>query len=672
MFAKVLIANRGEIACRVIRTARRLGIATVAVYSDADRNALHVRLADEAHRIGPSEAKASYLDGEAIVVAAKAAGADAVHPGYGFLSENAAFAEAVTRAGLVFIGPPPEVIRALGSKSRAKALMAEAGVPTIPGYHGDAQDDATFAREAKRIGFPVLVKAAAGGGGRGMRVVEKPEGLADALASARREAEAAFADSTLLLEKYLARPRHVEVQVFADDSGNVVHLFERDCSLQRRHQKVVEEAPAPGLAPDLRRRLGAAAAAGCRATGYRNAGTVEFLVDSESAFYFMEMNTRLQVEHPVTEMVTGHDLVEWQFRVAAGERLPLAQDSLAINGHSIEARLYAEDPAHDDRPQAGRLARVVFPAPTKDVRVETGVSEGDEIGVFYDPMIAKIAVWGEDRAQALDRLHAALESVRIVGIATNRDFLAAIVRHPDFVAGKVDTDFIPRHRAALVARPSRAPDPVLAFACLAVLLDQADARKAEARRSADRHSPWHRSDGWRLNGTGTQTIRLKDDGGEFAVVARFQKNGYGFDLPGGFARIAARRGPNGEIRAEWDGQSLTAFAAQGNGEVAVFGLGPTWRFKLADLERRDAAEEAPAGSLTAPMPGKVIAVNARAGDSVRRGQVLVVLEAMKMEHALTAAADGQIEAVHARPGVQVAEGGLLVSFVSEQPESSEA
>jgi 3-methylcrotonyl-CoA carboxylase alpha subunit len=672
VFAKVLIANRGEIACRVIRTARRLGIATIAVYSDADRNALHVRLADEAQRIGPAEAKASYLNGEAIVAAAKAAGAGAVHPGYGFLSENAAFAEAVTRAGLAFIGPPPEVIRALGSKSRAKALMAGAGVPTIPGYHGDVQDDATFAREARRIGFPVLIKAAAGGGGRGMRAVEKPEGLAEALASARREAEAAFADPTLLLEKYLTQPRHVEIQVFADNFGNVVHLFERDCSLQRRHQKVVEEAPAPGLDPCLRKRLGAAAVAGCRAAGYRNAGTVEFLLDADGAFYFMEMNTRLQVEHPVTEMVTGQDLVEWQFRVAAGEPFPLGQDALAINGHSIEARLYAEDSARDDRPQAGKLARVAFPPESRNVRVESGVSEGDEVGVFYDPMIAKIAVWGEDRARALDRLREALDSVRIVGIATNRDFLAAVSRHPDFVAGNVDTGFIPRHRGELTARPGRAPDSAVAFACLAVLLDQAEARAAEARRSADRHSPWHRTDGWRLNGTGAQTIRLKDDTGELAIVVRFQTDGYTLDLPGGVVQVAARRGPNGEIRAEWNDQSPTAFAMQGGDEVAVFGLGPTWRFRLVGPERRVAAEEAPAGALTAPMPGKVIAVNAKTGDIVRRGQVLVVLEAMKMEHALAAAADGQIEAVHVRPGIQVAEGGLLVSFVSEPKESSEA
>ncbi|MBM3582193.1 MAG: 3-methylcrotonyl-CoA carboxylase, partial [Alphaproteobacteria bacterium] len=610
MFAKVLIANRGEIACRVIRTARRLGIATVAVYSDADRNALHVRLADEAQRIGPAEAKASYLIGEAIVAAAKAAGAGAVHPGYGFLSENAAFAETVMRAELAFIGPPPEVIRALGSKSRAKALMAGAGVPTIPGYHGDAQDDVTFMREARRIGFPVLIKAAAGGGGRGIRAVEKPDGLAEALASARREAEAAFADPTLLLEKYLTQPRHVEIQVFADNFGNVVHLFERDCSLQRRHQKVVEEAPAPGLDPGLRKRLGAAAVAGCRAAGYRNAGTVEFLLDADGTFYFMEMNTRLQVEHPVTEMVTGQDLVEWQFRVAAGEPLPLGQDALAINGHSIEARLYAEDSTRDDRPQAGKLARVAFPPESRNVRVETGVSEGDEVGVFYDPMIAKIAVWGEDRARALDRLRAALDSVRIVGIATNRDFLAAVARHPDFVAGNVNTGFIPRHRGELTARPGRAPDSAVAFACLAVLLDQAEARGAEARRSAHRHSPWHRTDGWRLNGTGVQTIRLKDDTGELAIVVHFRTDGYTLGLPGGIAQVAARRGPNGEIRAEWNDQSLTAFAMQGGDEVAVFGLGPTWRFRLVGPERRVAAEEAPAGALAAPMPGKVIAVNA--------------------------------------------------------------
>ena len=671
MFAKVLIANRGEIACRIIRTARRLGIGTVAVYSDADRKALHVRRADEACRIGPAEAKASYLDIESILAAAKETRADAVHPGYGFLAENAAFAEAAARAGLVFVGPGPQAIRDLGSKSRAKAIMEKAGVPTVPGYHGMAQDDATFASEAKRIGFPVLVKAAAGGGGRGMRVVAAPAELAQALASARREAEAAFADPTLLLEKYLSRPRHVEVQVFADAFGNLVHLFERDCSLQRRHQKIVEEAPAPGLSPQLRRRLGETAVAGCRAVGYRNAGTVEFLLDEDGSFYFMEMNTRLQVEHPVTEMITGQDLVEWQFRVAAGERLPLDQSDLAIKGHAIEARLYAEDPARDDLPQAGRLVRLVMPAEGKDVRVESGVSEGDEIGVHYDPMIAKIAVWGEDRLGAIHRLQESLEAVRIGGVVTNRDLLAAIARHPAFVAGKVDTGFIARHRAALVPAPSRAPDPVLALACLAVLLDRADSRRDEARRAADRHSPWHRTDGWRLNGVGAQTIRLRDDLGELSVTVRFQGGGYVLDLPQGPVRVAGGRTPAGEISADIDGNQVTAFALHDGGEIAVFGLGPTWRFRLADPFLAAATEDAPAGSLIAPMPGKIAAVNAGAGDTVRRGQVLVVMEAMKMEHALAASADGRIEAIHVRRGAQVAEGDLLVSFASDGKESSE-
>lgn len=668
MFAKVLIANRGEIACRIIRTARKLGVATVAVYSDADRNSLHVRMADEAFRIGPAVAKASYLDGQAILTAAKAAGADAVHPGYGFLSENAEFAEDVIRAGLAFVGPPPQAIRALGSKSRAKALMTEAGVPTVPGYHGAAQDDATFVREAKRIGFPVLVKAAAGGGGRGMRVVTVPDAFAEALASARREAEAAFSDPTLLLEKYLIHPRHVEVQIFADGFGNVVHLFERDCSLQRRHQKIVEESPAPGLAPDLRQRLCAAAVAGCRTAGYRNAGTVEFLVDRDGAFYFMEMNTRLQVEHPVTEMVTGQDLVEWQLRVAAGEPLPLGQGDLALKGHAIEARLYAEDPTRDDQPQAGKLARLTLPSETKDVRIDSGVSEGDEITVHYDPMIAKIAVWGKDRARALDRLREALESVRICGVATNRDFLAAIARNPSFAAGEVDTGFVPRHRADLVPAPTPAPDSVVAVACLALLLDQAETRRSEACRVADRFSPWHRSDGWRLNGVGAQTIKLKADWGEVSVTVRFQSGGYMLEMPGGTVRVAGELKPSGEMRADVGGEAIVAFALLAGGEIAVFGMGPTWRFRLAGSLRVAVTEDAPAGALVAPMPGKIVAVNAKAGDPVRRGQVLVVLEAMKIEHALAVAADGRVAAVRARPGTPVAEGEVLISF---EPDSGE-
>jgi 3-methylcrotonyl-CoA carboxylase alpha subunit len=671
VFAKVLIANRGEIACRIARTAKRLGITTVAVYSDADRKARHVRLADEAYRIGPAAAKESYLDGAAILAVAKASGADCVHPGYGFLSENAAFAEAVDRAGLAFVGPPASVIRELGSKSRAKAVMAKAGVPTIPGYHGDAQDDATFAREAKRIGFPVLVKAAAGGGGRGMRAVETPDALPEALASARREAEAAFADPTLLLEKYLIRPRHVEVQVFADRFGDVVHLFERDCSLQRRHQKIVEESPAPGLAAELRAALGQAAVAGCRAAGYRNAGTVEFLVDAEGAFYFMEMNTRLQVEHPVTEMVSGLDLVEWQIRVAAGELLPLRQGEITLRGHAFEARLYAEDPVHDDRPQAGKLARVRLPAGAKDVRIETGFEEGDDVGVHYDPMIAKIVAWGEDRTRALDRLRETLDQVRICGIATNRDMLAAIARHPDFFTGAVDTGFIARHRAALAPAPSRAPERVLVFACLAVLLEQADQRKMEARKSADRYSPWHRSDGWRVNGTGRQTIRLKGESGEWSIVVRFLSDGYALGLPEGEIRVSGRRLSDDALAADIGGENLKASAVCAGGEVAVFGQGPTWRFRLAGAGAATATEDAPAGALVAPMPGKIVAVNARAGEAVRRGQVLVVLEAMKMEHALAAGADGLVEAVRARPGLQVAEGDLLVSFVAE-PRETEA
>ncbi len=495
-----------------------------------------------------------------------------------------------------------------------------------------------------------------------MRVVAAAGGVPEALAGARREAQAAFGDDTLLLEKYLTRPRHVEIQVFADAHGNAVYLFERDCSLQRRHQKVVEEAPAPGLSPALRRRMGEAAVAATRAVDYRGAGTVEFLLDEDGEFHFIEMNTRLQVEHPVTEMITGQDLVEWQFRVAAGEPLPLGQDDLIVRGHAIETRLYAEDPARDYLPQSGRLFRLAMPKETAHVRVETGVAEGDEVGIHYDPMIAKLVVWDEDRPRAVRRLQEALGAVRIAGVATNQDLLMAIAQHPAFAAGEVDTGFIPRHREALLPARGRVPDAALALACLAVLLGQQDARRAAAARSSDPGSPWNRTDGWRLNGEGSQSIRFKDGDDEIPVVVRFRAGAYVLGLPGGEARVTGERADDGEIVADVGGARIAASVALHGGEIAVFGLGPCWRLRLADPFTTASAAESALGAVVAPMPGKVAAVKAVAGAAVRRGEVLVILEAMKMEHSLTAPADGEVEAVHARVGGQVAEGDVLVSL----------
>ncbi|MBV9756894.1 MAG: acetyl-CoA carboxylase biotin carboxylase subunit, partial [Alphaproteobacteria bacterium] len=517
MFGKILIANRGEIACRVMRTARRLGVATAAVYSDADASALHVAMADEAYAIGAAPARDSYLRIDAILDAAKRSGAQAVHPGYGFLAENADFAEACAAADIVFIGPPPAAIRAMGSKSAAKALMEKAGVPLVPGYHGADQDDATLAAAARRIGFPLLIKPSAGGGGKGMRVVERGENFPEALGAARREAASAFGDDAVLLERYLAQPRHIEIQVFADSHGNAVSLFERDCSIQRRHQKIIEESPAPGLPDEQREQMGAAAIAAARAVGYVGAGTVEFLYQG-GRFYFMEMNTRLQVEHPVTEMVTGQDLVEWQFRVAGGETLPLRQQELRISGHAIEARVYAEDPARDFLPSIGRLVHLRQPEASAAVRVDTGVRAGDAISPHYDPMIAKLIIWGADRAEAVRRLAAALAEYEVLGVATNLALLQAIAAHPAFVRGDVHTGFIAQHPELLAPPAADVPPLALAAAALRVLLDRRRDAEAAAAGSGDPFSPWAATDAWRPNLSGAQDVVLRQ--GADALVLR--------------------------------------------------------------------------------------------------------------------------------------------------------
>jgi 3-methylcrotonyl-CoA carboxylase alpha subunit len=666
MFAKLLIANRGEIACRVIRTARRLGIRTVAVFSDADARAMHVAMADEAVRIGPPPAKDSYLDIEAVIDAVHRTGAAAVHPGYGFLSENEDFARACAEADVVFVGPPAAAIRAMGSKSEAKAIMGRAGVPLVPGYHGDDQKDAALRKEADRIGYPVLIKAVAGGGGKGMRRVDRAEDFADALTGARREAKSAFDDDRVLIEKYVLLPRHVEVQVFADTHGNAVHLFERDCSIQRRHQKVVEEAPAPGLSAKQREALGAAAVTAAKAIGYVGAGTIEFLLDPSGAFYFMEMNTRLQVEHPVTEMITGLDLVEWQLRVAAGERLPLRQEQIAMSGHAIETRLYAEDPNRGFLPATGRLAHLRWPEQGPTVRIDTGVGQGDEISVHYDPMIAKLIVRGEDRAAAVRNLRSALGGCQIAGLRHNVDFLRAIAAHPGFADADLDTAFIERYRADLLPEdPGSALLDAWAIAAAELSLYQEEVAREAALKSNDRWSPWSRGDGWRLNGKGHGEIRLRADGTQHRIAVTYEPGGYLFELPQGRRFVRAERLANGDIRVDIEGRQATGTVARIGTAITVFTAEGTAQFDLLDPLMASAEVDAAPGHLAAPMPGKVIQVSVKPGDAVKRGATLMVLEAMKMEHSIAAPMDGKIERVFYKAGDLVEEGAELIAFADD-------
>jgi 3-methylcrotonyl-CoA carboxylase alpha subunit len=663
MFDKILIANRGEIACRVIKTARRLGIRTVAVYSEADTKARHVDLADEAYPIGPSPARQSYLVVEKIIEAARKSGAQAIHPGYGFLSENANFAEACAAAGIVFIGPPAAAIRAMGSKSAAKALMEKSGVPLVPGYHGADQDPAVLADAAERIGYPVLIKASAGGGGKGMRIVENATGFAAALASAKREAASSFGDDQVLVEKYLTRPRHIEIQVFADTQGNTVSLFERDCSIQRRHQKVVEEAPAPGLSPERRRSMGEAACAAAKAIGYVGAGTVEFIAEGD-AFYFMEMNTRLQVEHPVTEAITGQDLVEWQLIVAAGGTLPLAQDQLAINGHAIEVRVYAEDPGRDFLPSIGRLVHLSPPGEGPHVRVDTGVRSGDTISMHYDPMIAKLIVWDRDRAGAVQRLRRALADYQIVGVTTNLGFLAAIAAHPAFGAAELDTGFIGRHGAELFLAALPASAEILAAAALRVLLDRQCSVEAQAARSADRWSPWNLATSWRLNGDGYQDLVFRDGEATITLRAHPQRDGsFTLDLPERSVALAGGEDASGALGFTLDGVKTSARVVRVGDDLTIIRDGINHRLGLIDPLAPERIEAAAGGRLTAPMPGRITQVLTSAGAEIRRGAALLVLEAMKMEHTITAPADGTVEAVRYAVGDLVEEGAELIAFV---------
>jgi 3-methylcrotonyl-CoA carboxylase alpha subunit len=657
MFAKLLIANRGEIACRIARTARRLGIRTVAVFSDADAHSAHVAACDEAVHIGGPRPQESYLRGDVILEAARRSGSDAIHPGYGFLSENAEFAGACAQAGIVFVGPSPQAIAAMGSKSAAKALMEKAGVPLTPGYHGDRQEGDYLLKEAARIGFPVLIKAVAGGGGKGMRRVDKAADFEGALASCQREAAASFKDDRVLVEKYLTAARHIEVQVFGDNHGNVVYLFERDCSVQRRHQKVIEEAPAPGLTATRRRQMGEAAVAAARAVNYSGAGTVEFIVEGD-AFYFMEMNTRLQVEHPVTEMITGLDLVEWQLRVASGSVLPKKQDELSLQGHAIEARVYAEDPARDFLPSIGKLRHLSTPVPAADVRIDTGVREGDEITPFYDPMIAKLIVHGETREVAIARMRDALAHYEVIGVATNVAFLARLMRAPSFVDGRLDTALIERERAVLFPPPEAPPRAAFDLAVLAL---------TSRRPPRTRSSPWQDMEGWRLGASGQQHWKFRCGHSVNALGVSIREGGVRVDMKGESHDVFGHMDRDGRIIAHIDESPVTAKARTFDGLTHVFLEGSHHIFEWIDPYLPESEDADRHGGLIAPMPGRIIAVLAKAGDTVARGAPLIVMEAMKMEHTITAPGAGVIEKVMYANGEQVKEGVELLSLRRNDP-----
>jgi 3-methylcrotonyl-CoA carboxylase alpha subunit len=669
MFKKILIANRGEIACRVAATARRMGIRTVAVYSEADANAKHVAVCDEAVLLGPAPARESYLCGDKIIAIALATGAQAIHPGYGFLSENAEFAERCAEAGLVFIGPPAAAMRAMGSKSAAKSLMEKAGVPLVPGYHGDEQDAAFLQREADRIGYPVLLKASSGGGGKGMRVIDNAEGFAEALASCKREAINSFGDDKVLAEKYLQRPRHIEIQVFADTHGNCIYLFERDCSVQRRHQKVLEEAPAPGMTDERRAAMGGAAVAAARAVGYVGAGTVEFIANQDGSFYFMEMNTRLQVEHPVTEMITGTDLVEWQLRVAAGEPLPKRQDELRIDGHALEARIYAENPdkgflpstgtlRHLDTPDAVQFEVGGTPGQPAAVRVDSGVREGDAISPFYDPMIAKLIVWGADRRQALARMAQALSQYQIVGLAGNVAFLKRLVESDAFADADLDTGLIERNQETLFP-PARSV-PVAALALAAVALIEHEKAQARGTHAGD---PWSQALGWRLNARYARTLAFRDETGkDYEPVFTYLPHGWELSIRGLSVDVALLARDGADLSVRLGDASVHGTVRRDGDTFHVFTGGGHHALHYSDPLAHAGETEAEGGRLTAPMPGKVVAVLAAQGQDVKKGEPLVIMEAMKMEHTIAAPHDGTVDEILYAVGDQVADGAPLLAF----------
>ena len=666
MFKKILIANRGEIACRVAATAKRMGIQTVAVYSDADANTKHVAACDEAIHVGGSAPKDSYLRWEAIIEAAKATGAQAIHPGYGFLSENEAFADACAKAGLVFIGPPASAIQAMGLKAESKQLMEKAGVPLVPGYHGADQNPELLHREADRIGYPVLIKASAGGGGKGMRIVENSEDFKAALASCKREAINSFGDDKVLVEKYLTRPRHIEIQVFADTKGNCVYLFERDCSVQRRHQKVLEEAPAPGMTAARRKEMGEAAVAAAKAVGYVGAGTVEFIANQDGSFYFMEMNTRLQVEHPVTEMITGLDLVEWQLRVASGEILPKSQDELAINGHSIEARIYAENPEKGFLPSIGTLRHLRTPTAvtfelggTKEepaaIRIDSGVREGDAISPFYDPMIAKLIVWGKDRTEALAKMAQALTEYQVVGLESNIAFLRRLILSQPFSVADLDTGLIERHHDALFPQAQPASLKVLALAATALLLSEKD-------RTIAANDPWAKTTGWRMNTVMQRQLDFADELNTYSISVGYVQGAWTIQHGSRSATVTLAAHEAENITIKLDDETVRGAVVRDGDVLHVFSHGSHVALTYNDPLAHAGEAEAEGGRLTAPMPGKIVAVLVENGKIVDKGTPLLIMEAMKMEHTIAAPHGGLVEEVLYVVGDQVIEGAQLLSF----------
>ncbi len=671
---KILIANRGEIASRIIITAKAMGIKTLAVYSSADALAVHTMIADESYPIGPPLAAMSYLNQDAIFEAAWVMGADAIHPGYGFLAENADFAAACAKKGLIFIGPSPRAIREMGSKALAKRLMEKAGVPVVPGYHGDTQGAKFLETQARKIGFPLLIKAVLGGGGKGMRLVTALKDFQDALGGARREAKAAFGNDQVLLEKYIETPRHIEVQVFGDAFGNAVHLFERDCSIQRRHQKVIEEAPAPGMTETLRARLTEAALNVAKAIKYENAGTVEFIVDAagglddDTRFYFMEMNTRLQVEHPVTEMVTGLDLVEWQIRIARGEALPLQQKDIALDGHAIEARLYAEDPEAEFLPQTGTLHWYKFPDENATFRLEGGYGLGDEVSVYYDPMLAKLITWGATREDARLRMSEVIKASSVAGVKTNLAYLGALVGHKAFALGDVSTHFISDYEHSLTLSPPEAPEEMVLVAALGYLEDRRYAQ-GQFKKDRDEFSPW-RTGGWRMNHDYAETLSFSYAGETWAVRAKPVGNTGIWELtPRGkdtvFGYLDETSYPVTKTILDFEGEkktySLDTYTV--NDMVYVMAGGRTDEVRHLRPEEELAGEASGSGLVTSPMPGKILQVLAKSGANVKKEAVLIIMEAMKMEYTLRAPRDGKVSSLKIKAGDQVTEGQALLEIV---------
>ncbi|WP_020558002.1 acetyl-CoA carboxylase biotin carboxylase subunit [Thiofilum flexile] len=662
MFTKILIANRGEIACRIARTARRLGIKTVAVYSTADARAEHVKVCDEAYWIGEAAATESYLRGDKILEIAHITGAQAIHPGYGFLSENAEFAEACQAAGVVFIGPPTSAIIAMGLKSESKRLMANAQVPLVPGYHGADQSPELLREQSQAIGYPQLIKASAGGGGKGMRIVQSLDEFDAALAAAKREAIASFGNDAVLIERYLVNPRHIELQVFADTQGNVVHLFERDCSIQRRHQKVMEEAPAPHMKPALRHAMGQAAINAAKAIAYVGAGTVEFLLDQSGEFFFMEMNTRLQVEHPVTEMISGQDLVEWQLRVANGEPLPLTQEQLKINGHAFEVRIYAETPEHDFLPSTGTVQVLITPDTNHSVRIDTGIRAGDEVSLFYDPMLAKLIVWGADRTQALQRLQAALSHYYMGGLNTNLAFLGQLARNPDFVAGSVHTGFIEQHRAELFPAPSTPPDEVMAAAVVRELAHRQTLSSQTQSQTLDPHSPWALADAWWVNQLPIDTFTFQIGEALYPMQGVKRSEAYYVQLATGEKLLRGECIGGDEWQIVLGQKTYRIRIVPVESAWLVFWEGRVWQLHVYDPLQAVNEHTIPSGGLTAPMPGVVLELLVKVGDPVKAGTALVIMVAMKMEHTITSPQDGSVQAIYFQVGDQVKEGDTLLSL----------